>query len=127
MTPYRPSSQPSDEGSSNLSTLVEVAGRAVESLPAGSPVAWRRITYRTVLAAILRDAVENGTDGLEKEDEVNLRRFVQDAATTAEPAAAEHRDDAYELVLQALLADWVDNWDSANSDDDDEEDEEKLS
>jgi hypothetical protein len=125
MTPYRPSFSPSPDDSGDLSTLVEVAGRIAESVPAGSPASWPRLTYRAVLAAVLRDAVENGTDGLEPDDETNLRRFVHDAATAAKRAAMEHQDDAYELVLLALLADWVDNWDSSTSDDDDEEEEEE--
>jgi hypothetical protein len=122
MTPYRPSFSPSPDDSGDLSTLVEVAGRIADSVPAGSPATWRRLTYRAVLAAVLRDAVDNGTDGLEPDDETNLRRFVQDAATAAGRAATEHQDDAYDLVLLALLADWVDNWDSSAADDDDEED-----
>jgi hypothetical protein len=122
-TPYRSSAQHSPDDSGDLATLVEVAGRITDALPAGSTMSWRKITYRGVLAAILRDAVENGTEGLEPDDEANLRRFVRDAASAAEGAPAEHQDDAYELVLQALLIDWVDNWDSSPSDDDEEDDE----
>ncbi|HEY4026195.1 MAG TPA: hypothetical protein VGO86_07165 [Candidatus Dormibacteraeota bacterium] len=126
MTPYRPSTQQSPDDAGDLSTLVEVAGRIVDSVPAGSPLTWRKLTYRAVLAAVLRDAVENGTDGLEPDDETNLRRFVQDAAAAAGRATTEHSDDAYELVLQALLADWVDNWDSSSSDEDDDEDDDDV-
>jgi hypothetical protein len=122
-TPYRPTIQQSPDAG-DLTTLVEVAARVTDTLPSEAPASWRRLTYRAVLAAALRDAVENGTEGLEAEDETNLARFVQDASRAAGRAPAEHGDDAYELVLGALLDDWVDNWDSAPSDDDEEDEDE---
>lgn len=105
------------ESSAYLARMLALAGEVTDSLPAGSPMAWRRLTYRAILSAVLHDAVENDTDGLDPQDAANLSRFVREAAAAASTAAPEHRDDAFELVLQALLEDWVDNW---NIDDDED-------
>jgi hypothetical protein len=75
-----------------------------------------------VLAAVITDRVENDTGDLEDGDETSLADFVRAAAETASTAEPEHRDDAYEIVLQGLLQDWVDNWNESDPDLDDEED-----
>ena len=103
----------------DLSLLVTLAGQVTGAVPAGSPAEWRRVTYRAVLSAVLRDRVENGTGNLEEGDVASLSEFVAEAATAASSAPADHRDDAYEVVLNALLEDWVDNWGGADDDDDD--------
>jgi hypothetical protein len=100
---------------------VALADEVTNSLPPGTPMGWRRLAYRAVLRAVLRDAVENDTNGLEPDDTANLTRFVRDAAAAASLASLEHRDDAFELVLSALLEDWVDNWASGGEEDDDDE------
>jgi hypothetical protein len=106
----------------DLSSHVRIAGRVADALPPGSPATWRRLTYRTVLSAVVRDRVENDTGDLEDGDETSLTDFVRAAAEAASVAEQEHRDDAYEIVLQGLLQDWVDNWNE--SDLEEEEDEE---
>ena len=102
----------------DFAPLVALAGRVVDALPAGSPGRWRGPTYRAVLAAIIRDRVENGTGELEDGDVSSLEEFVRAAAAAASAAPQEHRDDAYEVVLQGLLEDWVDNWNEPEDDDD---------
>jgi hypothetical protein len=121
MSPTSPSpadqqTWPDDAG--YLGRIVTLADEVTNSLPADSPMSWRRLAYRAVLTAVLRDAVENDTNGLDPDDADNLTRFIRDAAAAASGATLEHRDDAFEIVLNALLEDWVDNWDG-----DDEEDE----
>jgi hypothetical protein len=104
------------ESTAYLARTVTLAAEVTAALPAGSPTAWRRLAYRVILSAVLHDAVENETDGLDAQDVANLSRFIREAAAAASRAALEYRDDAFELVLQALLEDWVDNW---NVDDED--------
>ncbi len=77
-----------------------------------------------MLSAVLRDAVENDTSGLDPDDADNLSRFARDAATAASRSSVEFRDDTFEIVLNALLEDWVDNWDPGDEDDDEDDDEE---
>jgi len=103
-----------------LTRTVTLAERVTSVLPAGSPVSWRRLTYRAVLSAVLRDAVENDTSGLGPDDAETLGRFVRDAAGAAGMASPEHRDDAFEIVLGALLEDWVDNWEPDTEDEPDD-------
>jgi hypothetical protein len=105
------------DAADDLSHLVQVAGQVSATVPAGSPDDWRRVTYRAVLSAIVRDHVENATGQLEEGDVTSLSEFVAEAANAASSAPPEHRDDAYEVVLQALLEDWVDNWDGSAEDD----------
>ncbi len=126
MAPTHPSpadqqTWPDDTG--YLGRTVALADQVTSNLPAGSPMAWRRLTYRAVLSAVLRDAVENDTAGLEADDAENLSRFVRDAATAASRASVEHRDDTFEIVLNALLEDWVDNWDPGDEEDDEDDEE----
>jgi hypothetical protein len=122
-----PPNRPADRSDANeivdLAPLVELAGRVVDTLPAGSPTSWRSVTYRAVLTAMVRDRVENETGDLEDGDAGSLTEFVEAAAAAASKAPAEHRDDAYEIVLQGLLEDWVDNWNEPEEDDDDDDDE----
>jgi hypothetical protein len=103
----------------DLSVLVGLAGQVLAALPAGSPPDWSRVTYRAVLSAMVRDHVENGTGNLQEGDVSSLSEFVREAAAAAQSAPLANRDDAYEVLLQALLEDWVDNWDSSEDDDDD--------
>ena len=111
---------PDDAG--YLGRMVALAGQVAATVPATSPAGWRRIAYRAVLSAVLRDAVENETTDLESEDSDNLSRFVRDASSVAQAAGPEHQDDAFEIVLNSLLEDWVDNRDSPLDDDDDLDD-----
>ena len=98
-----------DEGA-DLTPFVDLAARVTDALPASSPMAWRRLAFRAVLSAVVRDRVQNDTGDLEEGDESVLAGFVGDAAAAASVAPLEHRDDAFEIVLQGLLQDWVDNW-----------------
>jgi hypothetical protein len=79
-----------------------------------------------VLAAVLRDWTENGTATLEPQDTANVHGFVRDAAEAALDAPQEHRDDAFEIVLGALLDDWILNWNTDEGYGDEEEDDEEL-
>jgi hypothetical protein len=105
----------------DLAPMVAVAARVADAVPAGSPESWRRITFRAVLAAIIRDRVDNHTGDLEDGDVSSLDEFVEGAAAAAGKAPELYRDDAYEVLLHALLEDWVDNWESADDDDDDDD------
>jgi len=105
----------------DFAPLVALAARVTNDLPSGSPTGWRRITFRTVLSAISRDRVENDTGQLEEGDLTSLGGFVQLAARAASTAPLEYRDDAYEVLLHALLEDWVENWVGSDSDDEDDE------
>lgn len=113
-------SWPPDAG--YLARMVAAAERVANALPSDAPPAWRHTTYRSVLTAVLRDAVENETSSLEAEDTANLSRFVEDAARAARGSAADLRDDTFEIVLGALLEDWVDNWDGPGDGDEDDDD-----
>jgi hypothetical protein len=115
-----PFDRSADDEVADLTPLVAVASRVTDAVPAGSPASWRRVTFRTVLSAIVRDRVDNSTGDLEDGDVSSLSLFVRGAAAAAAQAPAEHRDDAYEVLLQALLEDWVDNWEG--TDDEEEED-----
>lgn len=116
--PPRPSGR-SDNEIPDYAPLAALAGRVVEALPPGSPMAWRAPTYRAVLAAVIHDRVENDTGDLEDGDVASLEDFVRAAAAAAEAAPLEHRDDAYEVVLEGLLMDWVENWNESDDDEDD--------
>lgn len=105
---------PDDPG--YLVNTLAIAEQVTSALPAGMALGWRRTTYRAVLSAILQDAVEHSTQGLEPDDVENLSRFVRDAARAAAGVGLEYRDDAYEVVLGALLDDWVENWNSTGDD-----------
>ncbi|HZU16307.1 MAG TPA: hypothetical protein VFD01_06890 [Candidatus Dormibacteraeota bacterium] len=101
-----------------LGRAVTVAGQAAAGLPAGSPPGWGRIAYRAVLSGVLRDWVDNGDTTLEGEDISTLTRFVRQAASAAGSAPAEFRDDTFEIVLGALMDDWVINWGGDSSEED---------
>ena len=124
-TPPSPADETRPDDAGYLGKTVQLADEVTRSLPAGSPMAWRRLAYRAVLSAVLRDAVENDTGALDTEDATNLSRLVRSAAEAASQTGVEHRDDAFEIVLAALLEDWVDNWDPDEEDeaDDDEAEE----
>jgi hypothetical protein len=106
----------------DLAPLVTLAGRVADAVPSGHPESWRRVTFRVVLSAIIRDRVENHTGQLEDGDVDSLSEFVTAAAGGASAAPEAYRDDAYEILLQALLEDWVDNWEGSDEDDDDDDD-----
>src|SRR5215471_3681938 len=99
-----------------LINTLAIADQVTSAVPAGMPPGWRRTTYRAVLSAILHDAVEHSTQGLQPDDVENLSRFVRNAARAAAGVGLEYRDDAYEIVLGALLEDWVDNWSASDGD-----------
>lgn len=109
-----PETGPDDPG--YLISTLAIADQVTRAVPPGMPLSWRRTTYRAVLSAILHDAVEHSTQALEPDDVENLSRFVRHSATAVAGVGLEYRDDAYEIVLRALLEDWVDNW-SLSSDD----------
>jgi hypothetical protein len=115
-----------DETRALLGGSVAIANRVSQSLSSASPDAWRRTTYRLVLAAILRDWSENDTDELEEEDVTNLSAFAELAASTARQAGMADHDVTFEVVLKALLDDWVENWgESLGEEEDEDEDEEE--
>jgi hypothetical protein len=120
--PRRPIERADPEEITDYAPQVALAGRIVDTLPADAPPAWRGPTYRAVLTAVIRDRIENETGDLEDGDVSSLSEFVQAAATAATAAPEEHRDDAYEIVLDGLLQDWIENWNEPEGDDDDEED-----
>jgi hypothetical protein len=123
-SPTRRSTDRSDANAPiDFSSHVTLVSDVLDALPLGSPPSWRGITYRAVLGAVVRDRVENGTDDLEEGDVTSLSDFVRSAAAAASNAPAEHRDDAFDIVLQGMLADWVDNWNV--SDDEGEDDDDK--
>jgi hypothetical protein len=93
-----------------LGQMVMVASQVTAGLPAESPPGWSRIAYRTVLSGMLRDWIDNGETVLEEEDVAVLTRFVEQAAAIAGSAPPEFRDDAFEIVLRALMDDWMVNW-----------------
>jgi hypothetical protein len=113
------------ETSEYLAEVVAAASEAAGKLPEEAPSAWRRTAYRAVLAAILRDWAENGTATLDPQDAANVHGFVQDAAQAALAAPEEHRDDTFEVVLTALLDDWILNWNTEDAYDDEEDEEEE--
>ncbi|HXM57247.1 MAG TPA: hypothetical protein VOB72_17740 [Candidatus Dormibacteraeota bacterium] len=104
----------------DLGPLVNLASRVADAVPSGSPDGWRRVTFRAVLSAVIRDRVENETGNLEDGDVESLSEFVAAAVGGAATAPEAYRDDAYEILLQALLEDWVDNWEGTDDDDDDD-------
>jgi hypothetical protein len=112
-----------------LAEVVTAASEAAGALPEAAPSSWRRTAYRAVLAAILRDWAENGTATLDPDDAANVHGFVRDAAATALGVPEEHRDDTFEVVMTALLDDWILNWnteDAFEEEDDEEEDPDAL-
>jgi hypothetical protein len=120
--PRRPVDRSDANEIADFAPLAALAGRIVDALPPGSPMAWRAPTYRSVLTAAIRDRIENETGDLEDGDIESLSDFVRAAAVAAQAAPMEHRDDAYEIVLDGLLQDWVENWNEPEEDDDDEDD-----
>jgi hypothetical protein len=121
--PRRPTDRADANEIADFAPLVALAGRIADALPPGSPTAWRGPTYRAVLTATIRDRIENETGDLEDGDVASLADFVRAAAAAAGAAPAEHRDDAYEIVLDGLLEDWVENWNEPADDDDAGDDE----
>ena len=121
-SPRRPTDRSDANEIADFAPLAALAGRIVDALPPGSPMAWRAPTYRSVLTAAIRDRIENETGELEAGDLESLSDFVRAAAKAAESAPMEHRDTAYEVVLDGLLQDWVENWNEPE-DEDDEDDE----
>ena len=107
--------------SGDLAPYVALTTRVTDTLPAGAPAVRRRATYRLVLSAVVHDRVENGTGELEDGDEASLVEFVNEATELAIAAPDDLRDDAYEIVLEALLKDWVDNWNESDFDEDDDD------
>jgi hypothetical protein len=118
--PRRPSER-ADNDIADYASLTALAGRIVDELPSGSPMAWREPTYRTVLSAVISDRLENDTGDLEEGDVESLAEFVRAAATAAAAAPAEFRDAAFEIVLEGLLQDWVENWNESDDEDEDED------
>ncbi|HYW24749.1 MAG TPA: hypothetical protein VE953_11345 [Terriglobales bacterium] len=118
--PRRPTDRADANEIADFAPVVALAARIVDALPPGSPTAWRGPTYRAVLTAVIRDRIENETGDLEDGDAASLSDFVRAAAAAAAAAPAEHRDDAYEIVLDGLLQDWVENWNEPVDEDDDE-------
>ena len=108
-----------------LSASVAAAARVAQSLPATGPQAWRATTYRLVLGAILRDWSENGTAELVDEDVQNLTSFVELASATASQPDLPDQDVTFEVILNGLLDDWVENWFGSAEEDEHEDEEEE--
>ena len=96
-----------------LPGALALAAKVSQALPADSPATWRRAAYRSVLASVLPGAVQ----GEGHEDADILSQYVREAAAAASTASPEHRDDAFELVLGALLDDWAEEWDMSDDED----------
>jgi hypothetical protein len=112
----------------DMKTLVRSSVTAAEGVARSlgpARTTWTPIAYRLVLAAILRDWSDNGTGQLVEEYLANLKALVGVAATTSEEVGTLDRDATFELVLQGLLADWVDNWGSEGPADEEDEDSEE--
>jgi hypothetical protein len=120
--PRRPTERSDANEIADYAPLAALAGRIVDALPPGSPMAWRTPTYRSVLTAAIRDRIENETGDLEDGDIESLSDFVRAAALAAQAAPAEHRDAAFEVVLDGLLQDWVENWNESEEEDDEDDD-----
>ena len=120
--PRRPADRSDANEIADYAPLAALAGRIVDALPPGSPMAWRTPTYRSVLTAAIRDRIENETGDLEDGDIESLSDFVRAAALAAQAAPAEHRDAAFEVVLDGLLQDWVENWNESEEEDDEDDD-----
>lgn len=124
-----PSMQQMDDVPSDIKTFlsasVAAAGRVAKSLPPTTPDAWRATTYRLVLGAILRDWSENGTAELVDEDVQNLTSFVELASATASQPDLPDQDVTFEVILNGLLDDWVENWFGSGEEEDREEEEEE--
>jgi hypothetical protein len=112
-----------DDMKALVRSSVSVAERVARTV-GGTHATWTPVAYRLVLAAILRDWSDNGTSQLVDEDVTNLEALVAEAANAAEEGGSIDRDATFEIVLQGLLVDWVENWSddaaAAAEDDDDE-------
>ncbi|HEU5327109.1 MAG: hypothetical protein ACTHMJ_11870 [Thermomicrobiales bacterium] len=93
-----------------LRHTVAAVARIVGALPGLAPSEWNRVAYRLVLAGVLRDWVENGTDALVEQDERDLADLLRVAATVALDADYNRRDDTFAVVAAAMVDDWVQNW-----------------
>ena len=98
-----------------LRKTVAAVTRIAGTVPGLAPSEWGRVAYRVVLAGVLRDWVENGTDGLTEQDERDLTDLVRLSATIALDADYSRRDDTFTTVVAAMIDDWVRNW---NTEDD---------
>jgi hypothetical protein len=117
--------QPSlpDEILQSIESAVKAADLAANSLPSDAPSGWRPVAYRHVLAAILRDRAVNNTEArITEEDAGYLRAMAVMAADTAVRPGTPEPDATFEVVLDGLLEDWIQNWlgDAEAEDDEDE-------
>ncbi|NLI00881.1 MAG: hypothetical protein GX446_15470 [Chthonomonadales bacterium] len=87
-----------------------VAAQAVQSLPSGGSSGWVVVAYESVLEAILRDWVENGTDDLDDGDAEDLGQIVRASAEVALLQEPSLQDATFRTVLKGWLGDWVANW-----------------
>ena len=97
-----------------VTAVTRIAG-TVTSL---APSEWGQTAYRVVLAGVLRDWVENGTDSLNDQDERDLTDLVRLSATVALDADYSRRDETFATVVAAMIDDWVQNWNSDSNGED---------
>lgn len=93
-----------------VTQAMTTADEVLNTLPTGSPPAWRDIAYKEMIEAVLRDWTTNGTKELVEEDTSNLTGFLKVAVSAAGRAKPELTDVAFQGVLRGLLDDWVTNW-----------------
>jgi hypothetical protein len=98
-----------------LSATVDHIRGIADSLPTSAPSAWRANAYRIILAGVLRDHADNGAALLADQDLHDLRDLMRLAVDTAEAVEAGLRDQTFELVLDGLVDDWVQNWNADDS------------
>lgn len=87
-----------------------VAAQTVQLLPPDGPSGWVGIAYESVLQAILRDWVDNGTDELDDGDAEDLGQIVRASAEVALQQEPSLQDATFRTVLKGWLDDWVSNW-----------------
>jgi glucuronate isomerase len=104
----------SPETAPYLRRTVTSVTRIAGTVPGLAPSEWGKIAYRVVLAGVLRDWVENGTDGLEEQDERDLTDLVRLSATIALDADYSRRDETFATVVAAMIDDWVRNWNTGD-------------
>jgi hypothetical protein len=81
------------------------------ALPPGTGDAVRARSVELVLRAALRDWYQNyNTDGLREQDIDDLKSFVALAANLAGGELNRANQPVYEALLEALLEDWLINW-----------------
>ncbi|MBM3494412.1 MAG: hypothetical protein FJX72_08850 [Armatimonadetes bacterium] len=99
-----------DEDVKIVDRATGIAAQVVQALPSGVPNGWVVIAYESVLDAILRDWVGNGTDDLDDGDAEDISQIVIASAEIALRQEPSLQDATFRSVLKGWLADWVANW-----------------